>query len=203
LNIELLNQYWYLFNGQKVITIATNYEEDNIDELLNLLPKDCIIWITTNNSETWEATHFIEMMKIVDHGYTFYAHCKGISRTQMIGLDIWIKNLYKQNLGTKPDLGKAIFSGICGKMLPCPPYVQVPWHYSGSFYWMKTAVVKKRMEKMNILPSRYLTESFPAMVAKEEECLFPFYKTKQNENFYKWQTWQSILQSKNIPITSI
>ncbi len=37
--------------------------------------------------------------------------------------NIWINHLYRKNLENVPRLGDKIFAGVCGKLLPCPPYV--------------------------------------------------------------------------------
>jgi hypothetical protein len=181
--------FWSVFDGQKIVKIAVdgNY---SIDALLSLLPKDCEYRIVKNIKETGEAYHFLESLVEIKEGMTFYGHCKGVTRPMWRGLDTWITHLYRKNLDIVPTLGDKIFAGVCGKLLRCPPYVPEEFHYSGSFYWMNTDKVKKRLGK--IVMDKYLTERFPAIIANKEECIFGFGTTDKNLNFYDERTWREL-----------
>lgn len=192
LNIAYLNKYWNIFDGQNIVKIAVDDFRKPLDRLLDLLPENCIPELVHNDPVHWEADHFINSLKRIDGGMTFYGHCKGVSRQQMTGLDIWVKNLYELNLGRVPDLGPYLYSGICAKLLPCPPYVPYDWHYSGSFYWMNTDKVKERW--INKVPFRYYTESFPGMIAKPNECILGAYSSNLNMSFYNERTWDILQQ---------
>lgn len=189
LNLKLLSMFWSVFDGQKIVKIAVdgNY---SIDALLSLLPKDCEYRIVKNIKETGEAYHFLESLVEIKEGMTFYGHCKGVTRPMWRGLDTWITHLYRKNLDIVPTLGDKIFAGVCGKLLRCPPYVPEEFHYSGSFYWMNTDKVKKRLGK--IVMDKYLTERFPAIIANKEECIFGFGTTDKNLNFYDERTWREL-----------
>lgn len=189
LNLKLLRSYWDVFDGKKVVKIAVdgNYP---VDGLLSLLPKDCEFEIVQNNRIMGESVHFIDSIDKVYDGITFYAHCKGISRPIWKGLDIWIERMYKGNLEAIPDLSENLFSGVCGKLLACPPYVPQEFHYSGSFYWFNTSKVKARIKQMPM--DRYLTERFPAIIAKQSECLFQYPSFNKNLNYYNERTWASL-----------
>jgi hypothetical protein len=186
LNLSLLGKYWSVFNSIKVVKVAvdSNY---SLEPLKSLLPKDCQIEIVANNRVYGESIHFIDSINKINGGITFYAHCKGISRPIWRGLDIWIEESYKRNLETIPDLSSKLFSGICGKLLPCPPYVPQAFHYSGSFYWFNTDKVKARLGKYEM--DRYLTERFPGIIANKSECLFGYPYSDKNLNFYDEKTW--------------
>lgn len=200
LNLEQLKKYWDVFDGFKVITIAhEGNNEQGLEELRDMLPSDknTFMHCVYNDPDTWEAKHFLKRLPFFRSGETFYAHCKGISRKPMPGLDMWIKNLYDKNLENHKPLKGKVFSGICGKLLPCPPQVPEPFHFSGSFYWMNTPRVNARMYGWTITPDRYLTERFPAIIARQDECRFDFYSTTKNENFYQYFTWEKILSQQS------
>jgi hypothetical protein len=186
LNLMLLNKYWSVFNGKKVVKVAID-GKTSLQPLKSLLPRYCEIDIVDNNRILGESVHFMDSLSKLKDGITFYAHCKGVSRPVWSGLDIWIEQLYKGNLETIPDLSKKLFSGVCGKLLPCPPYVPQDFHYSGSFYWFNTEKVKARIGKYEM--NRYLTERFPAIIANKSECHFAYPYSEKNINFYQERTW--------------
>lgn len=196
LNITMLKKHWHVFNGDKIITIA--YDKNNekgLEEFCDMFPEDYTIQrIVYNDPLNWECNHFLKMLPMVRKGETFYAHCKGVSRPVTDGLTTWIEHLYDMNLMDPQPLKGKVFSGICAKLLPCPPYVPEPFHYSGSFYWMNTPRVNARLFGLKLQPERYLTERFPAIIAKQEECRFDFYLTYSNESFYEQYVWDRILQ---------
>jgi hypothetical protein len=188
LNLEYLRKYWHIFDGEIVVKIAIDGKY-SIRPIMDLLPDGCDPEIVKNDPKFGESTHFLDSLYRIDSGYTFYAHCKGVSRPVMLGLNVWIKHLYNANLGSITDLSKKIFSGTCGKLIPCPPYVPQPFHYSGSFYWMDHSRVVEIASKLIFENNRHFTERFPAMVASQDECNFiePF--GKSNPNFYLAETW--------------
>lgn len=189
LNLKLLEVYWKVFDGQKIVKIAVDHNY-SIEPIVSMLPKDCEYRVVRNIQATGEAYHFLESLAEIDGGMTFYGHCKGVTRPMWRGLDTWITHLYRKNLENVPRLGDKIFAGILGKLLPCPPYVPEQFHYSGSFYWMDTHKVKSRLGKITL--DKYLTERFPAIMAKKEECIFGFGTTDKNLNFYDERTWREI-----------
>ena len=189
LNLSLLNKYWSLFDGKKVVKVAVDGRAF-LEPLKKLLPSDCQIEIVENNPVLGESVHFIDSINRVKDGITFYAHCKGVSRPIWRGLDLWINQLYKGNLNMIPDLNTKLFSGTCGKLLPCPPYVPQDFHYSGSFYWFNTEKVKARIKDYQM--DRYLTERFPGIIAKASECNFVYPYSTKNLNFYDEKTWLNL-----------
>jgi len=186
LNLSYLNKYWHLFDGDKIVKIAID-QGYTARPLMALLPIDCKVEIVENNRVYGESVHFIDSIKRVSDGITFYAHCKGVSRPIWRGLDTWIEKSYTNNLESIPDLSKKLFSGTCGKLLPCPPYVPQDFHYSGSFYWFNTNKVKARIKEYEM--DRYLTERFPSMVASKSECNFVYPFFERNLNYYDEKTW--------------
>lgn len=189
LNLEYLRKYWSVFDGKKIVKIAVDAKY-SVQSIVDLLPSGCEYQIVQNNRHYGESVHFINSINQVKGGMTFYAHCKGVSRPQMKGIDLWLDHLYKSNLVNPPILGRKLFSGTCGKLMPCPPYVPEPFHYSGSFYWFNTDEVRLRINYLT--PNKYLTERFPAMMAKQDECIFNYPSFDKNLNYYLEDTWQSL-----------
>jgi hypothetical protein len=189
LNLEFLRNFWNVFDGDRVVKIAVD-SDYSTDDIVNLLPDGCKYQIVKNDPQNGEAIHFLESLNLVNGGITFYAHCKGVTRPRLNGLDMWINKLYNSNLTKVPDMSGKLFSGVCGKILPCPPFVPEPFHYSGSFYWFDTEKVKPRVVNLQI--NKYLTERFPSMVARYEECLFGYPTERLNTNYYAEETWRRL-----------
>ena len=190
LNLALLNKYWHLFDGHKIIKVSVNDMSIDLDPLFNLMP-ELQFWIElVQNNQMGEAVHSYDSLNQVDSGVTFYAHCKGVSRPHMNGLVTWINKLYDENLSKEPNLNGKLFAGICAKLLDCSPYVPYDFHYSGSFYWFDTAKVKERLKDFEL--NKYFTECFPAIVANMSECQFNYHYTFHNVNYYLEETWQSL-----------
>jgi hypothetical protein len=183
--------FWAVFDGQKIVKIAVDGDY-SVAPIIEMLPKDCEYRIVKNVTQTGECNHFLESLVEVKGGMTFYGHCKGVTRPAWRGLDMWITHLYRKNLTDVPRLGDKIFAGVCGKLLPCPPYVPEPFHYSGSFYWFATDKVKARLKNKKIVMEKYVTERFPGMMATEDECIFGFASSNQPLNFYEERTWRTI-----------
>lgn len=191
LNLKLLSMFWSVFDGQKIVKIAVDGDYP-IDALVSLLPKDCEYRVVRNIPKTGECVHFLDSLVEVEGGMTFYGHCKGVTRPMLRGLDIWVTQLYRKNLENVPRLGDKIFAGVCGKLLPCPPYVPEPFHYSGSFYWFNTDKVKERLKGKQIVMEKYVTERFPGMMATKEECIFGYASSDRALNFYEERTWRTL-----------
>lgn len=188
-NLAFLDAYWDVFNGDIIVKIAVD-SDYSVEKVSSLLPKECEYEVVKNDPVNGEAFHFLESVNRVNGGITFYAHCKGVTRQRSLGLDIWISRLYNSNLSKVPDMKNIVFSGICGKVVPCPPFVPEPFHYSGSFYWFDTERVKPRI--INLPVNKYLTERFPAMVAGYGECVFGHPSGWLNLNYYAEETWKNL-----------
>lgn len=188
-NLELLNEYLSVFDGHGIVKIAVDGGY-TASPIIDLLPIGIPYEVVPNDPINGEAKHFLDSLNLINGGMTFYGHCKGVTRPRMEGLDIWIEHLYKANLGQIPSLENKLFSGTCGKLLPCPPYVPEAFHYSGSFYWFNTDIVKSRIKDLPV--NKYLTERFPALIAKQDECLFIEPSSGKNLNYYMDYTWKTL-----------
>jgi hypothetical protein len=193
LNLELMDKYIHLFDGQKIIKVAGII--DNIGLIGQKYP-----WILeathVPNYPTHEAPHFKESLLQLDlsePSQTFYCHAKGISRVWNKPLEWWIKCMYRENLEDVPVLGDKLFSGIFGKLRRGSDNVPVPWHYSGTFYWFNTIPVVERYNS-GIVPSeidnRWFTENFPGWIANLQEVFFRFHASdEKGYNCYSEKFW--------------
>jgi hypothetical protein len=196
LNLDLMDKYIHLFDGQIIIKMAGVV--DNINIIGQKYP-----WILNAelvpNYPTHEAPHFkqaLTELDLTEPSMTFYAHAKGVSRPWNKALERWIRLMYKGNLDHVPDLGNKLFSGCFGKLRRGSDQVPVPWHYSGTFYWMSTVRVVNRYyfyEKFGIpqdVDNRWFTENFPGLIATQKEVLFNIHASdEKGYNLYSDKFW--------------
>jgi hypothetical protein len=189
LNLEMINKYKKVFNGDIIVKIAANCLSINIKKIAEKLPFD---YEVVDNNQFGEATHFNSALENVSDGITFYAHAKGVTRRKSEGLEKWIKYLYETNLRKVPEMSEYVFSGTCAKLYPCAPYVPEAFHYAGSFYWFDTNEVKQRIKEKGLNPAnigRYYTERLPALIADKNECQFIGKKYRKKTDLYDIKNW--------------
>jgi hypothetical protein len=181
-NLELLERYIDVFDGQKIIKIADAKPQD----IPTFLKGSTLV---KNDPVYNEAVHFTNSLKQLkqDGSQTFYAHAKGVSRHPNQALKYWIKALYKHNLEEPPVLGDKMFSGCFGKLKQFSTQVPYPWHYSGSFYWFKNEILKRPIPPVK---SRWFTECFPAMMGNVNEAEFRYYVSNYPYNIYSDNFWR-------------
>lgn len=168
-HLNLLNEYKDVFDGVKVIYIATDVPE--IKSQFDFLNPD-ILRVVENDPENRESRYFIDQLSDLNSldfkdSITFYGHSKGTTYDQNINLLKWVVSMYFFNLESdnlhkvESDLkADKSFSGIFRIDFPCPPWVNVKWHYSGTFFWFNTEKIfnKKDWDKHYI--DRFSTESY-------------------------------------------
>jgi|688.fasta_scaffold340124_2 hypothetical protein len=156
IHLNALKHYSHLFDGEKIIYVATDNNIDNKDEVLNLFNflGTCDIKFVKNDLELRESKYFIESInKIKDkNSLTFYGHSKGLTTEGNPDAMIdWITSMYFFNLDSmfltekyEKLMNTHVFSGTLRKHVSCPPCVSSDWHYSGTFFWFNT---KKLFDK--------------------------------------------------------
>ena len=185
-NLDLLEQYLHMFDGQRIIKVASALRKD-----LPAFLKEAEL--VKNDPVLGEAPHFKESLTHIKGGYTFYGHAKGVSRDANRPLKWWVKQLYKGNLDTPPNLTDYRVSGCFGKLRPGSEQVPVPWHYSGSFYWFTEEILNRYSQRgiPDNIDNRWFTENFPGWLALEEEAEFRLHSSKSLKyNCYSKEFWR-------------
>jgi len=148
-HIEQLKRYLHVFNGKKIITIATDENSVSAEEVQKALGRDDITWrLIRNDKVLWETAAFIGMLKLVEsldpNEFTFYAHAKGVRRPDWAieNARIWSGTMYFLNLSSI-----SLMERICAThdALGCYRH-QVnhcgsDWHYSGTYFWFRNSAV--------------------------------------------------------------
>jgi hypothetical protein len=207
LNLELLNRYCNLFNGQKIIKIALDDLTKDYSNLVDLF-QGFDVEVLQNNKENRESEYFIESVKEIKdtNSITFFAHNKGGSnRPESDVIKLWLFSMYFFNLEPMYLLtiqdqlsNDKIFSGIMQITTPCPPWVVSDWHYSGTFFWFNTQKLLS-IENWDIMEkNRFAVESYPGSKIKQDKSHVTMCSANFNFNTYSPEIWKKILTSQSL-----
>lgn len=173
-HIFLLKKYSYVFDGEKIVYIATDDKitpdvESKLKSYFDFLNAN--ITVVKNNPDTRESEYFIQQLedlkKVKREGsITFYAHTKGSTYDTNDNVLKWLVSMYffnleSQNLSNiESNLVDKTFAGIFRIGFPCPPWVTVDWHYSGTFFWFSDKLFDIDTWNVNV-KDRFSVESYP------------------------------------------
>jgi hypothetical protein len=140
-NVNLLKPHLRLFNGKKVVHIATDNSTEPPQLVRDAFEDPTIQFEVTPNHPLHETGPFIDILMpqiCSEKGVTFYAHGKGASygKRDVPYVLNWARNMYYHNLHAATfDLLESYEAvGVYRrKMLHGPS----PWHYSGTFFWFR------------------------------------------------------------------
>ncbi len=154
-NIGQLRKRIRLFNGRRVVAIATDKTTDPAGHVKDLLGDVVHEFIEIpNDPHLREAAAFLEMVGRVQtddpRHITFYGHAKGVTRrpTDTAAAGHWADVMYQVNLDYVPMVEESLKRfHVCGAFKnhgPAFPGSVSHFHYAGSFYWFRNREVFKR-----------------------------------------------------------
>jgi hypothetical protein len=194
-----------LFNGRRIVAIATDKSScsaDEVKEYLNGFTDDFIV--VANNPQLREVVSWIQLLdrqySLDPREVTFSCHSK-ISRHDVSAeddnstlyrwtsvmyettLDHW--DLVQEQLSTKAITGSFKRYGMFGTPR------NHRWHYSGTFYWFRNRDVFQRDWK-KVDQKFFGTEAYPGLLFHQEDagCLF----LDNTKDLYKLDYWNSEIQ---------
>lgn len=178
IHLNFLKYYKNIFDGKVIITISSDSEIKNKENIKNLFSffKDPIIDFIDNDQQLRESKFFREQVAHLesDESITFYCHSKGTTGNgEPDPLLNWITSMYYFNLNDDiintvvEFLRDNYFYGTLRKEVSCEPWVSSPWHYSGTFFWFNTKKILS-CDKENFKLGRFEIESFPGNVCQIE-----------------------------------
>lgn len=171
INLKFIHQYYSIFDGIKIIYVATDdiISDDMKSKISNKIGYD--VTFVKNNPDNRESEYFITQLKELsfrDHtdSITFYHHSKG-STYNNPNVDKWISSMYHFNLCPESidqvqyqlSNGK-VFAGVFRVDHPSPPWVDSPWHFSGTFFWFSNQLFQIDGWD-DYYTDRFSTESYP------------------------------------------
>jgi len=172
INLKFMREYYHIFDGIKIIYVATDIDlDENLKNQLSSQIGHPIKKFVRNNPSTRESEYFMEQLtslksEINIESITFYHHSKG-STYNNPNVDKWTSSMYYFNLCDdnikiiEENLqNDYIFAGIFRVDSPSPPWVYSDWHFSGTFFWFSSKLFDiEGWENNNI--DRFSTESYP------------------------------------------
>lgn len=167
--VDKLRSMWSLFNGSKIVTIATGepvpeqytkrkLELDPISKVKKYLPPDCEIIEVENDPSLWELAAWPKLWNFLwkiarKDDAVLYCHAKGVTRPLdspahrwapvmwSLVLDYW-EEVEKQ-LRKYPIVGPLRKIGKFGTKTGVGTGLS-EWHYSGNFWWARCGTLRER-----------------------------------------------------------
>ena len=215
-NIEQVCQGLHQFNGKKIVAIAFPGTSDTQtfvppDDVLQMFEDgghgDIEYFLVKNVRALREVVSFIPLLSKVQSTdpdeVVFYGHCKGVTHASTESVchawaDAMYETVYNNWEGAKVALEKYGIAGSFKKygMFKTPKNNR--WHYSGTFYWFRSAsVFTRNWQYVDRL--FYGTESWPGLMFTKEEaaCLFhdntgDLYRETAVQIYEKLEKWKSV-----------
>ncbi len=213
-NISQVCQGLSQFNGKKIVAISTPGNGEvrkflTTEEVQQLFEsegyKDIEYIEVKNNKKLREVVSFVPLMSKVQSlnpdEVVFYGHCKGVTHQSTTSIcHPWADAMYETVYNNWEQAQILLEThGIVGSFKKYGMFKTLRnhrWHYSGTFYWFRSASVFVRNWSY-IDQFFYGTESWPGMLFRPEEgaCLFwdnckDMYKEKLENIQQQLQLWR-------------
>lgn len=191
-HVEQLRKHLPLFNGRKIITVATPGDGnklaiESIEDVREAFGEDASLveFIERPNDSTlWEMPAFAEMLGLVKstdrHEASFYFHAKGVRRAKQDAIRLWCEEIYRHNLGRADDAMEALrywkAAGIARS--PTTPGkgalgYDCGWHFAGTGFWFRHDALFALDGWKEIAPHSHAVEAFLGTQFRSDEvfCL--------------------------------
>ncbi len=199
--LEVIESYHTVFNGDKVIHVAVDDLNLNIDHFLasyKIFAGAKIIKVI-NDEQSCISRYFLSGLNKLkkDSGrMTFIAHLKGSSSGRGQSTLHWINSMYFFNLDpfylgkVETQIKDKFFCGSLRVTTSCPPFVCTDWHFSGAFYWLNNHKVLNLSFDWYNDKELFEFESFPGKAANLENSYGTFLDDlNYHFNGYELATW--------------
>lgn len=177
-HVEQLRKYLPLFNGRKIITVATHGENnklaiESIEDVREAFGEDAALvefLERPNDPEHWETPAFREMLEMVESldptEATFYFHAKGVRRAKQEAIRPWCQEIYRHNLGRLDDAMEALrYWNCCGVARSETDPVAMTeggghWHFAGTGFWFRHHALFSRPTWSKIINHSHAVEAY-------------------------------------------
>lgn len=204
-NLDHLKARWHLFNGHKIITIATDSSTDSPDAVKAYLgDASCEFVIVPNDGNLREMATFLPNLGLLrpydsPNDFTFLAHGKGVTKpfNEGITCHVWADVMYETCLDYWP-LVEELFTrhpivGSFKKVGHAFKNSRATWHYSGTFYWIRNSDAFAR-NWHHADKTWWGSESWPGLHYSPEEAGVIFHEnTAANLNLYRMDYWKNVV----------
>jgi len=159
-NLQQLRKRWKLFNGRRILAIATGPDLLPAHFILNELDAATEYLCVPNDPRLREAATFLPLMKLIrsldSNEATFYAHSKGSSghhgdnADKRLAIRFWRNRMYRELLNGWPNVRnrfrtaaavgtfKIDYSDFPDHVMRSPTGLDWgQWHFAGNFFWFR------------------------------------------------------------------
>ena len=172
-----------IFNGRRIAAIAMDAGCDSSEAVRqHLRGFDFEFLEVPNNPALREVATFPWMLERLqaynsDQDLTFFCHAKGVRHKtgpedEASTLGRWSRAMYRANLDDLEAVHRALethaTAGIFRQFVDRPGWG--PWHYSGTFFWMRNRDVFGRDWRAALPNAWYGVEAFPGMLFRPSEA---------------------------------
>lgn len=177
-NVELILRRRHLFNGKRIVAIATDANTDHVETVHDAL-QDLRCDFLHFQNHIGEVVAFESLLNAVEslgpNDITYYAHAKGVTKQGNPGLEgavqKWTNAMHESLLDGIDEVEQVIqehaFVG-CFRALGKPFGRQYKrfygWHFPGTFYWFRNADVFSLPHWRSIPQAYYGAELWPGMM---------------------------------------
>jgi hypothetical protein len=170
-NIEQLRRRLHMFNGRRIATIITDPKFDPpaaVQEACKDVFDETIV--LANNPNLREVVSFLPLWERIAstdrNTITFFAHAKGVRHPVNDGVTVhrWTEIQYETCLDYLPLVEERLrYFPLAGSFKKVGRHLGVPWHYSGTFYWLRHARIFSQPDWRRIQNKWWGTESWPGL----------------------------------------
>lgn len=174
-NLDRLLPRIHLFNGRRVVYLALDDKTEDPELIKEAFGDPSIEFVLGQNDPNLRempAFKNVLLPAVADlDGVTFYAHGKGCSPSRGNDPYIrnWVWNLYHHNLkeSVPPLLDRYEAVGVYRILYW---HCHSPWHYSGTFFWLRNEAVFRRHRRnwRYVVQSPYGPEGYPGRLIPYE-----------------------------------
>lgn len=183
-NVDQLLARLSLFNGRRIVAVATDDSSEAFETVAEAFAGlDVQLQPFANDPGLKEmVAHRWLLAELeayrADGDVTFYGHGKGAgSHAYGEGVKRWAEEMYSGLLDYWPAVRRQLRDhaavGVFRRILSPAPAAHVPWHYSGSFRWVRNRDLYSRNWRV-IDGTFYGSETYPGrhFTADESACLY-------------------------------
>lgn len=179
-NVDQVSQRMHLFNGKRIVAIATDYSTDSVDDVLEAVDSwQPQVVHFSNDRRIGEVVAFRTLLDMVQTDnpdeITYYCHAKGVTHEGKSGLPFiqrWTDAMHEVLLdgidAVEHSLQNHTFAGAfraIGRQFGNLPAGFNNWHYPGTFYWFRNRAAFASPSWTEIPTQYYGTEAWPGIVA--------------------------------------
>jgi len=175
--------------------LGSKYDQN---QFLKIVGKECGTEIefldTLNNRHRGESVSFMSLLNKVedvnDNHIVFYAHSKGLGHADVKSISSirhWVELMYVQCLMNLDTMiyTKANCGGSFRKDCMINGHINPRWHYSGSFFFVKSSLLYKKQYIQRYGNDYFISERCPGLLCPNGEgCLVFLELKRQADNLY-------------------